>query len=154
MTIQDAVVVILPRVGERVLMQLRDMKEGIAFPGCWGFFGGSIEPKETAIAAAIRELNEELSLESSGLVAIGTERMVEPGGLLCHSFTCELTIPPENIVQNEGMDCALFSLNDVRRGFGYAPRLARNFPMVPCGYLARTVAAMIAVVRNVGTRFG
>lgn len=152
MTIQDSVVVILPRVGERVLMQLRDIKEGIAFPGCWGFFGGSIEPGEAAEAAAFRELREELSWEPHHFVAIGTECAPDLDGLLCHAFTCELTIPPEDVVQNEGMDCALFSLDDVRRGVGYAPRLERSFPMAPNGYMERTVAAMIVAIRCAGTQ--
>lgn len=40
-------VVILPYVYGKVLMQLCDMKKGINSPGCWGFFGGSIDAVET-----------------------------------------------------------------------------------------------------------
>ncbi len=54
-----SVVVILPYRERRVLMQLRDDKEGIAFPGKWGFFGGGIEPGESPEGAARRELAKE-----------------------------------------------------------------------------------------------
>lgn len=148
MTTRDPVVIVLPRVGVRVLMQLRDCKDGIAFPGCWGFFGGRVEPGESAIAAAFRELDEELFLKPERLIEVSTERAPELNGLMCHAFTFEQTTPLGKIVQNEGMDCALFSLRDVRRGFGHAPRLGRDFPMAPVGYMARTVAAMIAVVQS------
>lgn len=148
MTLSHSVVTLLPRAGDRVLMQLRDRKGGIAFPGHWGFFGGRIEPGETALAAAFRELSEELLLTPERLVKISTERPPELSELLCHAFTCELMVPPDKIVQNEGIDRALFSLDDLRLGFGYSPRLGRNFPMAPIAYMARTVAAMIALVRG------
>jgi 8-oxo-dGTP pyrophosphatase MutT (NUDIX family) len=44
------------------LLQLRDQKSGIFFPGHWGLFGGAIEPGESSEAALHRELGEELGL--------------------------------------------------------------------------------------------
>lgn len=49
-------------VSGRYLLQLRDIKRGIFFPGQWGCFGGAIEPGETERAALSRELHEELGL--------------------------------------------------------------------------------------------
>jgi 8-oxo-dGTP pyrophosphatase MutT (NUDIX family) len=47
----------------RVLLQRRDRKTSIYFPGLWGVFGGSCEGAETPEHAILREIREELSLE-------------------------------------------------------------------------------------------
>lgn len=46
----------------RYLLQLRDQKPGIFFPGHWGLFGGATEPGESPEQAIRREMNEELGL--------------------------------------------------------------------------------------------
>jgi 8-oxo-dGTP pyrophosphatase MutT (NUDIX family) len=52
-------------VGKRgYLLQLRDHRKGIWYPGYWGLFGGTMERGETAETALRRELAEELSLET------------------------------------------------------------------------------------------
>lgn len=49
----------------RYLLQLRDQKPGIFYPGHWGLFGGATEPGETPEVAVRRELQEELGLAIS-----------------------------------------------------------------------------------------
>jgi 8-oxo-dGTP pyrophosphatase MutT (NUDIX family) len=49
----------------RYLMQLRDQKPGIFYPGHWGVFGGAIDMGETPEQALSRELQEELGLATS-----------------------------------------------------------------------------------------
>ena len=44
----------------KCLLQLRDFKPSIAFPGVWGGFGGQIEKGESPKLAGCRELKEEL----------------------------------------------------------------------------------------------
>jgi 8-oxo-dGTP pyrophosphatase MutT (NUDIX family) len=46
----------------RYLMQLRDQKAGIFYPGHWGLFGGAIDPGEAPQVTLERELEEELRL--------------------------------------------------------------------------------------------
>ena len=46
----------------RYLLQLRDNKPGIFFPGHWGAFGGGVESGEQSVNALRRELEEELGL--------------------------------------------------------------------------------------------
>mgnify|MGYP001281588625 CR=1 FL=1 len=48
----------------RYLLQLRDDKKNIAYPNSWGFFGGAFKKKETAEKCIIRELYEELLINS------------------------------------------------------------------------------------------
>lgn len=48
----------------RYLMQLRDQKPGIFFPGHWGLFGGATDPGETPEQAVRREIEEELGLSA------------------------------------------------------------------------------------------
>ena len=52
----------------QVLLQQRDEKPGLAFPGCWTLFGGRVEPGETPDEAMRRELVEELELEGRDLL--------------------------------------------------------------------------------------
>lgn len=47
----------------RYIMQLRDDRPGIFYPGHWGCFGGAIDGEESPVAALARELREELELE-------------------------------------------------------------------------------------------
>ncbi len=47
----------------RVLLQKRDQKTSIYFPGLWGVFGGSCEGEERAVQAIVREVREELSVD-------------------------------------------------------------------------------------------
>jgi 8-oxo-dGTP pyrophosphatase MutT (NUDIX family) len=48
--------------GTHYLMQLRDQKSGIFFPGHWGLFGGAIDLGESPEQTLRRELKEELGL--------------------------------------------------------------------------------------------
>ena len=54
----EVALAMLQREG-RWLMQLRDEIPTIVAPGCWGLFGGHLEPGETPEQALRRELMEE-----------------------------------------------------------------------------------------------
>jgi 8-oxo-dGTP pyrophosphatase MutT (NUDIX family) len=60
----DAVAALIVLEDGRYLMQLRDQKPGIFYPGHWGLFGGALDPGETVEQALIRELDEELGLRA------------------------------------------------------------------------------------------
>jgi len=50
-------------VDGRYVMQLRDDKPGIAVPGVWSLFGGSVEEGEEPRTALLREIEEELCIQ-------------------------------------------------------------------------------------------
>ena len=46
---------------KEILLQLRDEKPTIKYPGCWGTFGGGVEEGENPKEAIKREVKEELN---------------------------------------------------------------------------------------------
>ncbi len=61
----DAVAALIVLEDNRYLMQLRDQKPGIFYPGHWGCFGGAMDPGESVEQTLARELNEEIGLEAA-----------------------------------------------------------------------------------------
>lgn len=61
----DAVAALIVLEDGRYLMQLRDQKPGIFYPGHWGLFGGAMDPGESVQSALARELEEELGLQGA-----------------------------------------------------------------------------------------
>jgi 8-oxo-dGTP pyrophosphatase MutT (NUDIX family) len=59
----DAAAAVIRVDDGRYVMQLRDRRPDIWYPGCWGCFGGATDPGETALQALRRELREEIELE-------------------------------------------------------------------------------------------
>jgi 8-oxo-dGTP pyrophosphatase MutT (NUDIX family) len=68
--VADAAAAVIRLEDGRYLMQLRDQRRDIWYPGCWGCFGGSTDPGESALDALRRELLEELELR------VATPRLV------------------------------------------------------------------------------
>src|SRR4051812_3635422 len=62
----NAVAALIVSEDGRYLVQHRDDKPEIWFPGHWGLFGGAVEPDESPEEALRRELSEELGIELGG----------------------------------------------------------------------------------------
>jgi ADP-ribose pyrophosphatase YjhB (NUDIX family) len=62
LTPADAVAALIVLEDGRYLMQSRDRKAGIFYPGYWGLFGGAVDHGEDRLTALKRELMEELGL--------------------------------------------------------------------------------------------
>jgi 8-oxo-dGTP pyrophosphatase MutT (NUDIX family) len=71
LTPTDAVAALLVLEDGRYVMQLRDFKAHIFYPGHWGLFGGAVDGSESDEEALRRELHEEL-----GFVAQSITRFV------------------------------------------------------------------------------
>ncbi|MBL8630578.1 MAG: NUDIX domain-containing protein [Rhodospirillaceae bacterium] len=72
----DAVAAILISPDNKFLLQLRDDKAGIFYPGHWGLFGGALETDDPSPAEGLRrELHEELSIDlpAASLTAFTTQ---------------------------------------------------------------------------------
>lgn len=148
--ISKEVVVILPYVQNKILMQLRDQKEGIVFPGCWGFFGGSIDEGERPEDTARRELLEEIEYNPGAIHKLNTERRVDLGDIVSHSFYCLLTEPPQQIRLKEGMDLGLFSLDEVVSERLYSNRFGRLFPVAASVYIPNTIRMLMSRLEKSG----
>ena len=53
-------------LGEKYILQLRENKPDIAAPGQWSLFGGKKKTDETPLEAILREIREELLIETPG----------------------------------------------------------------------------------------
>ncbi|MEL6260199.1 MAG: NUDIX hydrolase [Cyanobacteria bacterium J06626_6] len=95
------------------LMQLRDDIPSIVFPGQWGFFGGHIEPGESAEEGVFRELMEEIGYRPEKLTLF-YEQTDERVRRYC--FYGELLVPVETLQLNEGQDIGLCSVAELTAG--------------------------------------
>lgn len=101
----------------KYLMQLRDNKPNIIAPGCWGLFGGHLEPGETPDIAIKREIMEEIGYELPTLQEFGCysdEKVIR------HVFQAPLLVELNQLVLNEGWDMGLLTPEDIRRGACYS----------------------------------
>ena len=80
--------VILPYQDRKVLMQLRDNKPEIVYPGKWGFFSGTIESGENPIQSAKRELYEEIEYTADEMFALSVDCVAVPYETILYAFFC------------------------------------------------------------------
>lgn len=86
-TVTEVVALALIDPDGRVLVQQRRVDR--AHGGLWEFPGGKVEVGETAIAALLREIDEELGLVLAGGTLIYLDRAADPQtGLVISLYTC------------------------------------------------------------------
>jgi 8-oxo-dGTP pyrophosphatase MutT (NUDIX family) len=141
------VVVVLPYAGDRVLMQLRDLKPDIVFPGRWGFFGGSIEDGEEPEETAKRELFEEIGYRPKILRRLAVDRIPGLANLISYSFICPLTVSAKDLVLNEGIDFGFFTLREICSKRLFSIRTNRDYPTIDNPYIEYLVRKLMQRVK-------
>lgn len=122
----DAVVALLVLSDGRYIMQLRDLKPGIFFPGHWGLFGGAMEPAETEEETLRRELEEELGFVPSSMtrfVALDFDLSPAGGTKVCR-VVYEVPVGPEDLATfalGEGTAFEALSVEDILTQLRVAP---------------------------------
>ncbi len=110
------------------LLQLRDDIEGIVAPGCWGLFGGHLEPGESPEEGLRRELQEEIAYTAASL---RLWLRLDNDGRIRHFFRGPLTCPLEDLRLLEGQDMALVSLQELSTGQVWSEKLRQHRPLAP-----------------------
>jgi 8-oxo-dGTP diphosphatase len=102
---------------DKFLMQLRDNIPNIAAAGCWGLFGGHLEPGETPEVALVREVIEEIGYELPSFAKFGfypDEKVIR------HVYQAPLLMGLDQLVLHEGWDMGLLTPEDIHRGNCYS----------------------------------
>jgi 8-oxo-dGTP pyrophosphatase MutT (NUDIX family) len=113
-----AAIIVTP--DQHFLLQHRDEKPGIWYPGSWSLFGGAIEADETPAQALLRELAEEIGLQPSEVryftqVAWDYARW-GLGVKLRYTFEVQVSrAEVSGLVLREGQGMRLFTADDVLR---------------------------------------
>jgi 8-oxo-dGTP diphosphatase len=101
----------------KFLMQLRDNFPHIAHPGCWGLFGGHLEPGEVPDVTLQREILEEIGYQLPSFAEFGIYSNVK---VLHHVFHAPLLVELDQLVLNEGWDMGLLTPEDIHKGACYS----------------------------------
>ena len=126
---KEAAITLLHIEYTRFLLQLRDMKDWIPYPGHWGAFGGEIESHENPETASRRELKEEL-----GYAPEETHYFRDyflDSNVHLHVFYADITVPISEMNLMEGLDMGLFSLEEIYTLELYSSKVGKNFPVPP-----------------------
>lgn len=103
--------IILYRDG-RVLLQHRDDKPDIVWPGAWAIFGGHLEDGEDSEGGAIREIEEELGLKLQPPLTL-VHHELHPDNRERSFYAAPLTVPFEELTLHEGQGMALLSREEL-----------------------------------------
>jgi 8-oxo-dGTP diphosphatase len=125
-----AVIIFLHINFDSYLLQLRDFKSSIIYPGHWGAFGGAIEEGESPRFALGRELIEEIGYAPETFNYF-RECSMDEGKLKIHMFYSELSVSLAELCLMEGVDMGVFTKEEILSKSLYSNKLKKKFPMVP-----------------------
>ena len=125
-SISDAVAAVMRGGDGRFLMQLRDARPDIWYPGVWGCFGGALDAGESPIEALRRELKEELEFELRDAVPISRFEFDLRSVGLGRYFRAYYLVTLEDadfrrLVLHEGQSMETFSYEELASGIPVTP---------------------------------
>jgi len=114
---------------KEMLLQLRDNKKWIPYPGYWACIGGGIEEDESEYEAVKREIKEEIDCEIKNIKMIGKIN-IKKDFLSLHDsdvsiFKGNINIPANEIKLNEGQKVEFFKMEELLKL--KIPNPLRNF---------------------------
>ena len=116
LTPRDAAAALLVLPGERYLMQRRDDKPELFYPGHWSCFGGAMNKDEEPMATLRRELREELELEMPAAKLFGRFEFDLEGRLRFDRIFFEVRITDETFARlklHEGAEMRAFPAEEL-----------------------------------------
>lgn len=118
MKVKEASKIIILNEEKEILLQLRDEKKDIPFPGYWDFFGGKIERGENPLETIKREAYEEINVVPRNIIFLG--KIYVPKNNLsqesCNNFMFRgyINQTAENIDFSEGQGVRYFGLKELK----------------------------------------
>ena len=109
------------------LLQLRDFKPDIVYPGCWGGFGGEIETGETPAQAGFREIREELGYRAFEMNYF--QHYDNFDNLNIYVFYSQMNKPPEELCLTEGQEIGMFNAENILSGSLVSKKYQKAFPV-------------------------
>jgi 8-oxo-dGTP diphosphatase len=127
---KKVVIIFLHNNFDSYLLQLRDFKPSIIYPGHWGAFGGAVEEGESPEAAMSRELIEEIGYAPKAFNYF-RELSKDEDKLKIQIFYSDMSVSLADLCLMEGVDMGLFTREEILSKNLYSNKLKKNFPMVP-----------------------
>jgi 8-oxo-dGTP diphosphatase len=127
---KKVVVVFLHKNFNSYLLQLRDFKASIIYPGHWGAFGGAMEEGESPETAIYRELTEEIG-HSPKEFNFFRQAYKDQHKLNVHMFYSEMSVSTSELNLMEGTDMGMFTKEEILTKNLYSQKLGKAFPVVP-----------------------
>ena len=104
-------------LNNKYLLQLRDKKKNIYFPGFWGVFGGLLNKREKFTEAIVREIKEETNLNVKVSKMIILNNFTIFGSKKIRKriyYECKI-LKDEKIILKEGRKYKFFSHNQLKK---------------------------------------
>ena len=127
---KKVVIVFLHNNFESYLLQLRDFKKTIIYPGHWGAVGGAVEDGESPRLALNRELIEEIGY-SPDTFSIFREVYKDNDQLHIYMFYSKMSVPASRLRLMEGTDLGMFTKEEILTRNLHSKKLGKAYPVVP-----------------------